>query len=39
MLSLALLFARLFLYDVANVDVGVRVVLFMAFGVVFLALS
>lgn len=39
MLSLALLFARLFLYDLAKVDVGVRVILFMAFGVVFLALS
>jgi uncharacterized membrane protein len=39
MLSLALLFARLFLYDLAKVDVGVRVILFMAFGVVFLGLS
>jgi uncharacterized membrane protein len=39
MISLALLVARLFLFDLAQVDVGVRIVLFMVFGFAFLGLS
>lgn len=39
MLTLALLIGRLFLYDLVNVAVGVRIVLFMACGFVFLGLS
>jgi uncharacterized membrane protein len=39
MVSLALLVGRLFLYDLAQVDVGVRIVLFLVFGFAFLGLS
>lgn len=39
MLSLAMLVARLFMYDLAQVNLGVRIVLFMACGFGFLALS
>lgn len=39
LISLGLLVARLFLYDLANVNVGVRIVLFMVFGFAFLGLS
>lgn len=39
MISLALLIARLFLFDLAQVDVGVRIVLFIVFGFAFLGLS
>ncbi|MGQ0561190.1 MAG: hypothetical protein ACT443_04870, partial [Gemmatimonadota bacterium] len=39
MVSLALLVARLMIYDLANVDLGVRIVLFMACGFGFLGLS
>ena len=39
MLSLAMLVARLFLYDLANAGTGVRIILFLACGVAFLALS
>jgi hypothetical protein len=39
LLSLALLVVRLFAYDLARADVGVRIVLFLACGFAFLALS
>jgi hypothetical protein len=39
MVSLALLVGRLFLYDLAQVDVGVRIILFLVFGFGFLGLS
>lgn len=39
MLSLGLLVVRLFLYDLAQVDVGVRIVLFLVAGSAFLGLS
>ena len=39
MVSLALLVARLFLYDLAQLDVGVRIVLFLVCGFGFLGLS
>ncbi|NJD11009.1 MAG: DUF2339 domain-containing protein [Gemmatimonadetes bacterium] len=39
LLSLALLIVRLFAYDLARVDVAVRIVLFLACGFAFLALS
>ena len=39
LVSLALLIGRLFLIDLANVGVGVRILLFMGFGIAFLALS
>lgn len=39
MVALALLIGRLFLFDLVKVDVGVRIVLFMACGFGFLALS
>ncbi len=39
MVSLALLVGRLFLYDLAQVDVGVRIILFLVFGFAFLGLS
>lgn len=39
MISLALLVARLFLFDLAQVDVGVRIVLFVGVGFAFLGLS
>ncbi|HUP87914.1 MAG TPA: DUF2339 domain-containing protein [Longimicrobiales bacterium] len=39
MLTLALLIGRLFMYDLVNVAVGVRIVLFMACGFAFLGLS
>jgi hypothetical protein len=39
MLSLALLVIRLFAYDLANVDTGVGIILFLAIGFGFLGLS
>ena len=39
MISLGLLVMRLFLYDMSNVDVAVRIVLFMVVGFAFLGLS
>lgn len=39
LVSLALLIGRLFLVDLANVGVGVRILLFMGCGIAFLALS
>jgi uncharacterized membrane protein len=39
MISLALLVLRLFMYDMSNVDVAIRIILFIVFGLAFLALS